>query len=222
MLENLVLTAPLPYMELDNFPKFSDLPMELRQAIWQLAVPVQDRMVDCPALRKIKHASCPILFLVCKEAKLCAETQYHRLQPYKRDYDIVMSDLVPGTTGKGLPISLDHDIFVVQQSKWRGWYANKCDPVREAEASFNNKKELSEICKWIEKFSANGVRRGCVTCPKCKIGRGPFEDDTDPWNGHFCTSCSEFCEMIYFSNIRAMWNENKFQKEWSWRWSHRL
>lgn len=101
----------LPYMKLDNFPQFSEC---LSSFDRPFAVPAQDRLVDCPSSRNIKHAPCSVLFLVCEEAKLWAEPYYHRLQPYKRDYDIIMGDLVPESNKIGLLISLNHDIFVIQ------------------------------------------------------------------------------------------------------------
>ncbi|KAH6670202.1 hypothetical protein B0J14DRAFT_114480 [Halenospora varia] len=147
----------LPYTKLDNCPKFSHLPTELRAIIWQLAVPIQNRLVDCPSFRRIKRSPCPVLFLVCKEAKSWAGTQYQRLRLYKKSYNLLMGDLVPITECTGLPILLDHDIFVIQHRKWSCWIISRSSPARDAESTHNHKKKLSEACKRIEKFSTIGV-----------------------------------------------------------------
>ncbi|CAG8978569.1 hypothetical protein HYALB_00010532 [Hymenoscyphus albidus] len=110
-----------------TFSKFTSLPAEIRFMIWLLAVPGQNRLVHSPTFRTIKHAPCPVLFLVCKEAKACAETQYQRLQQDNKGYNLMMGTLTPSniTEGGGLPISLGHDIFVIQSRKWNSWHTGK-------------------------------------------------------------------------------------------------
>jgi hypothetical protein len=211
----------LPPTKLDRFHKFSHLPAELRTIIWQLAVPVQNRLVDCPSLRRIKRAPCPVLFLVCREAKLCAETQYQRLQLYKKVYDLVMGDFVSIDGNKGLPVSLDHDIFVIQDRKWRYWITNKSDPAQDAEASRKQRKKLSEACKKIENFSAKGVRRVCVTCVVCRSGILPKKDE-DGWLRDLCLTCSNFCENIFYPSSRGIAYLGKDIQNWRWQWTHRV
>lgn len=46
--DDMMTAHHLPYIKLDNFSKFSHLPTELRAIIWQFAVPIQNRLVDCP------------------------------------------------------------------------------------------------------------------------------------------------------------------------------
>ena len=107
------MLVPLPK---PTFFKFSSLPAELRTTIWLLAVPRQDRLVKSPTFRPIKHAPC-LLFLVCKEAKACAETQYQLLQRHNKGCNLLMGTLVPSIDANGLPISLDH------RSLWTLWFS---------------------------------------------------------------------------------------------------
>jgi hypothetical protein len=212
---------PVPFAKPTDF-KFSSLPAELRTIIWVLAVPVQNRLVDSPTFRAIKHAPCPVLFLVCKEAKACAETQYQRLQRYKKGYNLLMGNLIPAIGAQGLPISLDHDIFLIQDRKWNCWYTGNSNPRVDAMASRTHGKKLTEACERIEKFSASGVRRVCVTCIGCRAHRGYSEVKQGDWLQELCHGCSGLCENIFYPGTRARLGRAQEEQEWVWKWTHRV
>ncbi|CAG8962187.1 hypothetical protein HYFRA_00005238 [Hymenoscyphus fraxineus] len=157
-----------------TFNKFTNLPAEIRFMIWLLAVPGQNRLVHSPTFRTIKHAPCPVLFLVCKEAKACAETQYQRLQQYNKGYNLLMGTLIPSdvTNVGGLPISLGHDIFVIQSKKWSSWYTGKSNLRKDWTARRRHGKKPSKACERIGRFNARRVRRRIVAITKqCKVIR---------------------------------------------------
>jgi len=126
------VSMPLPKPPLF---KFSSLPAELRTIIWLLAVPRQDRLVNSTTFRAIKHAPCQVLFLVCKEAKACVETQYQRFQRYNKGYNLLMGTLIPNIKASDLPISFDHDISLIQDRKWRCWFTGKSSLKEDAIAT---------------------------------------------------------------------------------------
>ncbi|KAH6665610.1 hypothetical protein B0J14DRAFT_208222 [Halenospora varia] len=140
----------------------------------------------------------------------------------QESYNLLMGDLVPITKTKGLPISLDHDIFVIQHRKWSCWITSRSSPARDAEASHNHKTKLSEACKRIKKFSTIGVRRVCVTCLDCSTGRGLLQEDKEDWVWHHCISCSDFCEMIFYPHTRVTPAQGQYQQDWCWQWTHRV
>ena len=212
---------PLPK---PTFRTFSSLPAELRTMIWLLAVPRQDRLVDSPTFRAIKHAPCPVLFLVCKEAKACAETQYQRLQHYNKGYNLLMGTLVSSIEASGLPISLDHDIFLIQERKWNCWYTGKSNPRKDAIASRRYGKKLTQACERIEKFSASGVRRVCVTCADCTADHGYHRVRQGDSLQELCHGCSFLCERIFYPGSRATLGdyENEEELDWPWKWTYRV
>lgn len=214
---------PLPLPK-PTFVKFSSLPTELRIIIWLLAVSRQDRLVNIPTFRAIKHAPCPVLFLVCKEAKACAETQYQRLQPYNKSYNLLMGTLVPSIEASGLPISLDHDIFLIQSRKWSCWYTGKSNPRKDATASRTQGKKLTQACKMIEKFSASGLRRVCVTCADCTADLGYHRARQGRSLQELCHDCSHLCESIFYPGTRALLGHNNDEEEldWVWKWTYRI
>lgn len=219
MRTNVPLPLPKP-----SFFNFSSLPAELRTMIWLLAVPRQDRVVNCPTFRAIKDAPCAALFLVCKEAKACAETQYQRLQPYKKGYNLLMGTLVPSIEASGLPISLDHDIFLIQSRKWNCWYTGKSNPREDAIASRRHGEKLTRACERIEKFNASGIRRVCVTCVECTVTlgyRGARQGDSLQ---ELCHDCSCLCEQIFYPGTRNTLGQNNRQEEidWAWKWTYRV
>lgn len=214
--------VPLPLPK-PTFFKFSSLPAELRTMIWLLAVPRQDRIVNSPTFRAIKDAPCPVLFLVCKEAKACSETQYQRLQPSNRGYNLLMGTLVPSIEASGLPISLDHDIFLIQARKWNCWYTGKSNPREDAITSRKHGKKLTRACERIEKFSASGVRRVCVTCVDCTVTLGYRGAQGDSLQ-ELCHGCSCLCEQIFYPGTRNTLGYNNRQEEldWAWKWTYRV
>ena len=131
---------PVPLSK-PTFFKFSSLPAESRAMIWLLAVPGQYRLVHRPTFRAIKHTPCPVLFLVCKEAKACAETQYQRLQRYNKGYNLLMGTLLSSTEVSSLPISLNHDIFLIQDRKWNCWLTGKSNQREDWKASRTHGKK---------------------------------------------------------------------------------
>lgn len=212
--------VPLPN---PTFIKFSSLPAELRTMIWLLAVPRQNRLVNSPRFRAIKHAPCPVLFLVCKEAKACAETQYQRLQRYNKGYNLLMGTLVPRAEASGLPISLDHGIFLIQDRKWNGWYTGKSNPREDAKASRMHGKKPTQACERIERFSASGVRRVCVTCLDCTANRGYHRAIQGDSLQELCYGCSNLCERIFYPGTRATLGQNNQEElDWTWKWTYRV
>lgn len=191
--------------------------------IWLLAVPRQDRLVNSPTFRAIKHAPCPVLFLVCKEAKACAETQYQRLQRYNKGYNLLMGTLAPGVEASGLPISLDHDIFLIQDRKWNCWYTGKFNPREDAIASRTHRKKLTQACERIERFSASGVRRVYVTCLDCTANRGYHRAMQGDSLQELCPGCSNLCERIFYPGTSAtLGHNNQEELDWTWKWTYRV
>lgn len=200
-----------------EFTKLSSLPPELRSIIWQLAVPAQNRVIDCPSFRRIKSAPCPVLFLVCRESKFYAEKSYQRLRFCGRSCNLLMGDLVSLDSDghQGLPISLDHDIFLIQKRKWWLWRTTVSNPMADAAASRAGRGKMTTACKRIEKFSALGVCRVCVTCRSCR--------EYDSLVRSHCPECSDFREMIFYYNSRiARGRYNQDEIDWSWKWAHRV
>jgi hypothetical protein len=83
-----------------------------------------------------------------------------------------MGDFVPNINARGLPISLDYNIFLVDPGKWSAWYTGNSNTRKDAMASRMYGKRLTEACRKIEKSSASGIRRVCVTCRYCKVDCG--------------------------------------------------
>ncbi|KAH8655733.1 hypothetical protein BX600DRAFT_470234 [Xylariales sp. PMI_506] len=214
-------TTARPVREPAILSKFSQLPPELRSYIWELAVPVQNRFIDCPSFRKIKSAPCPVLFLVCKAAKSSVEKFYQRLRLCRRNCNLLMGKFVPLNNEKyrGVPISLDHDIFLIQNRQWWLWQTSGSKPAEEAMASRHHGKKFTVVCKRIEKFSTLGIRRVCVTCLDCKQDRGYRKAEND-WIRALCAGCSDFCEMIFYRNARN--GRDQEELDWSWQWTHRI
>jgi hypothetical protein len=206
-----------------TFFKFSSLPAELRAMIWLLAVPGQDRLIHSPTFRAIKHAPCPVLFLVCKEAKACAETQYQRLQRYNKGYNLLMGTLISSTGVSGLPISLDHDIFLIQDRKWNCWFTGKSNPREDWKASRTHGKKPTQACERIERFSASGVRRVCVTCLDCTADRGYHEAMQGDSLQELYYGCSNLCERIFYPGTRAtLGHDSQEELDWTWKWTYRV
>ncbi len=96
-------------------------PVELRAIIGQLAVPAKNRLANCPSFRRITHALWPVLFLVCRKAKMWAETQYQRLRFCNKGYNLVMGDLIPINGNKGLTIDEFRCWFEVKSQAFPSW-----------------------------------------------------------------------------------------------------
>ncbi|KAI0171919.1 hypothetical protein GGR52DRAFT_591723 [Hypoxylon sp. FL1284] len=104
------------------FHKFRQLPPELRAMIWQFAVPAQNRVVKTDGLRRVIHCPCPVLFLVCKEAKYHAAKLYQKVRKEARHgADLAKSRVIPSYYAwPGPLVSFQHDIIELGACKfWR-------------------------------------------------------------------------------------------------------
>ncbi|KAI0002791.1 hypothetical protein F4779DRAFT_634949 [Xylariaceae sp. FL0662B] len=141
-----------------DFPRFLELPLELRAMIWQFGVRAQNRVVYTDGLRKVKYASCPVLFVVCKESKIWAEKLYKRLL----GDNLLYCKLRPSYfQGYGPIISLDDDI--IHLGNWKEWAVRCSHPVFWSLECHRTGRPLPPICRRIEEFSKNIIRRIAVT-----------------------------------------------------------
>ncbi|KAI1073929.1 hypothetical protein F5B20DRAFT_565593 [Whalleya microplaca] len=137
-----------------DFPQFLRLPLELQMTIWELAVRGQDRLVRTNLLRKVTYAPCPVLFLVCRRSKQSTEKFYQRLI----GNHLLNCRLQPSVVRYPGPIlSFENDIIHI--GLWNEWSAiGPCTPSRY---DFS-RTPLSPICRRINEFSKNKIRRIAV------------------------------------------------------------
>jgi hypothetical protein len=97
-------------------------------------------------------------------------------------------------------------------------------PREDARASRRYGKKLTQACERIEKFSASGVRRVCVTCPECTADHGYHRERQGDSLQELCHGCSYLWERVFYPGTRATQSnyEDKEELDWPWKWTYRV
>ncbi|KAI1503739.1 hypothetical protein F5X99DRAFT_406738 [Biscogniauxia marginata] len=146
--------TPKIFSRTQPFTKFSALPPELRNMIWEEAVHEQDRVISAPGGDIVMCASCPVLFLVCKESKQVAAKYYVRLE----GGDLLAMSLRPlSMPCRGPVLSFDYDVFFVSNA----WTYCSFERLASGEIIRNEEKSLPVpiACDKIEGLYRMGIRR---------------------------------------------------------------